>query len=244
MSTFLEKVILGIIAAIAAAEALTNPWHLGIWQRSGVSFLLVCAAFPVAWVSEKYRPHKARRHSADDQPTGIGMTGEGGRGGGGNALGEQSIVIGGRGGRGGAFGRGGDGGGGDATGVGSRVIGGNGGDAGRIDGRGGKGGDSGLKRLSRDELRSWGLTGNEGYGQGGAAANTAEYDRSLRVLCTLSAEYIGSNPGAPLVHTPGVLMPPIEWMNGRLADLRESFRLELIDNGTDFLLQPNSAERP
>ena len=35
---------------------------------------------------------------------------------------------------------------------------------------------------------------------------------------------------------PGVLMPPVEWVNERLSCLRETFRIELIDNGTDFFL--------
>jgi len=36
----------------------------------------------------------------------------------------------------------------------------------------------------------------------------------------------------------GVLMPPVEWVNDRLSDLRESFRVELVDNETDFFLRP------
>jgi hypothetical protein len=86
-------------------------------------------------------------------------------------------------------------------------------------------------------LKSWGLTGNEGYGQGGRGANSPEYDRSLRVLGVLSAEYASLHPETRMIPMPGVLMPPVEWVNGRLIQMQETFRVELIDNGTDFFLQ-------
>jgi len=168
------------------------------------------------------------------------LDGQGGRGGGGNAAGRNSLVVGGRGGKAGGPGgaRGGDGGGGDASGEGSIVIGGDGGDAGRADGRGGAGGASPLKKLSAEVLASFGLTGSEGYGQGGRGASSAEYDRSLRLLCRLSGEYASAHPSSPMTPMLGVLMPPVEWVNDRLSDLRESFRVELVDNETDFFLRP------
>lgn len=33
-------------------------------------------------------------------------------------------------------------------------------------------------------------------------------------------------------------MPPVEWVNDRLSDMRESFRVELVDNETGFFLRP------
>ena len=89
-------------------------------------------------------------------------------------------------------------------------------------------------------LKAFGLTGNEGYGQGGRGANTPEYDRSLRVLNLLSAEYQKKHPRNPMTPMPGLLMPPVEWVNRRLAEERESFRVELIDNQTDFVLKPSA----
>ena len=168
------------------------------------------------------------------------LDGQGGRGGGGNAVGKDSLVVGGKGGKGGGRGegRGGDGGGGDASGEGSMVIGGDGGDAGRGDGRGGTGGESPLKKLSPELLASFGLSGNEGFGQGGRGANSLEYEESLRVLCRLSAEYSSLQLDGHMIPMPGVLMPPVEWVNGRLTQMREAFRVELIDNGTDFIVQP------
>lgn len=188
--------------------------------------------------------YKAKLEAAIDNGEhhrGVG-DGAGGRGGGGNAVGNRSLIVGGRGGKGGTpcGGRGGDGGGGDAVGQGSVVIGGDGGDASRIDGRGGAGGASPLKGLSPELLESFGLTGDEGYGQGGTGANSAEYERSLRVLSLLAAEYVAAHPHTRLIPMPGVLMPPAEWVNGRLSQMQESFRVEFIDNATDFRLRPAS----
>lgn len=161
----------------------------------------------------------------------------GGNGGAAKAI-DGGVALGGSGGRSGV-GSGGAGGDAEASGAGSMSIGGDGGDSGRSDGRGGKGGDSPLKKLSPEYLKSWGLTGNEGYGQGGRGANSPEYDRSLKVLNSISAEYIKKHPNAKLEPMPGVLMPPVSWVNERLSQRRETFSVEFIDNGTDFLLHSN-----
>jgi hypothetical protein len=243
MRTWLENVFLGVML-LAGGAVWTMHSGLNLAWKVACTVALVAASFFVSRKIEKMRPAKSGTELSQVSSPSVPVSadGSGGRGGGGNAVGKNAVVIGGRGGRGGdgRTGRGGDGGGGDAVGNGSRVIGGDGGDAGRIDGRGGAGGASPLKRLSLEELKSWGLTGNEGYGQGGAAANTDEYDRSLGVLTLLSAEYTLKNPMGKLTQMPGVSMPPIEWVNDRLTEMRESFQVELIDNGIDFLLRPNS----
>ena len=170
--------------------------------------------------------------------------GQGGRGGGGNAIGKGTSVVGGFGGAGGGprGGRGGDGGGGDAVGEGSMVIGGDGGGGGRSDGRGGRGGASPLKRVSPELLKSFGLTGNEGYGRGGSGESSPEYVRSLKALNVLSAEYLSANPTGHMEPMHGVLMPPIAWVNSRLSENGEPFHVELIDNGTDFHFSSNIEE--
>ena len=170
--------------------------------------------------------------------------GQGGGGGGGNAIGKGTTVVGGFGGAGGGprGGRGGDGGGGDDVGEGSRVIGGDGGGGGRSDGRGGRGGASPLKRVSPELLKSFGLTGNEGYGQGGSGESSPEYVRRLKALTALSAEYLSANPTGHMEPMHGVLMPPIAWVNSRLSENGETFQVELIDNGTDFLFRANIQE--
>ncbi|USR93301.1 hypothetical protein NEA10_20570 (plasmid) [Phormidium yuhuli AB48] len=120
------------------------------------------------------------------------------------------------------------------------VIGGDGGDAARSDGRGGRGGISPLKKLSKDTLQAFGLSGYEGYGQGGNGQNSIQYDRALRVLCQISAEYLEINPDVPMYQMPGVLMPPVEWVNSSLEKRCETFRIKFIDNDTDFFIQDNN----
>jgi hypothetical protein len=245
MKTWPEKFGLPILVSVAAGSISKVLLGLDLFYLVALIVVIFAASFFVPYAIRKVRVSKSGTdlvcESSPSMP--VPADGNGGRGGGGNALGKDAVIIGGRGGRGSILGTGsgGDGGGGDAIGTGSMVIGGDGGDAGRIDGRGGAGGASPLKRLSPEKLKSWGLTGNEGYGQGGAAANSPEYDRSLRVLSLLSAEYASKNPKDQLSPMPGVLMPPVGWVNGRLSEMRESFYVELIDNGIDFLLRPNSA---
>lgn len=166
------------------------------------------------------------------------LDGKGGSGGHARSEGLESVAIGGKGGKGGGLGGSQGGIGGDAVAVGraSIAIGGNGGDGSRADGRGGRGGASPLKNFSPEFLKSWGLTGNEGYGRGGDAPNTPTYDQRLRILCSLSAEYASFPDSGPIAAMPGVLMPPVDWVNARLVENDEDFRVELIDGGSDFLL--------
>jgi hypothetical protein len=189
----------------------------------------------------EHQAEKARQSSSSaSRAENLPADGQGGRGGGGNAIGKGSIVMGGSGGLGGGpgGGRGGDGGGGDAVG-GALVVGGDGGGGGRADGGGGRGADSPLKKLPPEVLKKWGLTGNEGYGQGGDGGNTPEYDRQLRVLTVLSVEFLSQHPEAHMVPMRGVLMPPVDWINRRLTEKNENFRVEAIDNGRDFFLHDN-----
>lgn len=240
MGVWFERFALPVLEKIFGA-VLTKLWqHSRRWQGArivSIIVLLVLSGF-AAQMIEKQPAISTKIGVSSPLAEPSSTDGQGGKGGGGNAIGKDSVVLGGRGGRGGGpgGGRGGNGGGGDAVGEGSMVIGGDGGGGGRSDGRGGAGGASPLKRLSPEKLKFWGLTGNEGYGQGGRGANSAEYDRSLKVLSLLSAEYASQNPGGHMVSMPGVLMPPVDWVNDRLSQMHETFRIELIDNGTDFFL--------
>jgi hypothetical protein len=247
MSTWLERFALVILAAILVAAVSTNPWRLDRIQLGALVAAVVALSVFAARTIERLRSPKAETSvvaAPTEHKNSTPADGQGGRGGGGSAIGKNSTVFGGKGGKGGGpgGGRGGDGGGGDAVGDGSMVIGGDGGGGGRSDGRGGAGGPSPLKRLTQDQLKSWGLTGTEGYGQGGRGANSPEYDRSLRVLGTLSAEFAARYPNSQMTPMPGVLMPPIEWVNDRLSQMKENFRVELVDHGTDFLLRGTSSQ--
>ena len=99
-----------------------------------------------------------------------------------------------------------------------------------------------MKRVSPDLLKSFGLTGNEGYGQGGSGESSPEYVRRLKSLNVLSAEYLSANPTGHMEPMHGVLMPPIAWVNSRLSENGETFQVELIDNGTDFQFSSNIEE--
>lgn len=173
---------------------------------------------------------------------GAGGGSDAGRGGdGGNATASNnSTAIGGKGGPSGGPG-GGDGGkGGDAQAAhpGSTVGGGDGGGGGRGDGRGGKGAESPLKKMfspeELEQLKKIGVPMNAGAG--GNGGNTPEYDRRVRVLQSLSTEFSKKHPEYCLAPMPGVNMPPVNWINTRLEEIKETFRVRLIDNATDFWL--------
>jgi len=234
MRIWIDKFALPLLVVITATlilGGLSNPLDLN--SMNHILSILLCIVLSIFLVVLYKKFIVSKRESAP-----LPSDGSGGRGGGGKAEGKYSMVIGGKGGKGGSpsSGRGGDGGGGNATGEGAVVIGGDGGDAGRFDGRGGEGGDSPLKRLPPDLLKSFGLTGNEGYGQGGRGANSHEYDRCLRVLSTVSSEYLTKNPTASMISMPGVLMPPLYWVNNQLEQKGENFRVSFVDNNTDFLI--------
>jgi hypothetical protein len=93
-----------------------------------------------------------------------------------------------------------------------------------------------LKKLSPEFLKQFGLTGKGNYGAGGTGGNTPEYNRRVSILNLLSSEYAKKYPESRLIMMPGVQMPPVEWVNNRLVQEKESFRVELIKNNTDFFL--------
>lgn len=143
-------------------------------------------------------------------------TGVGGDGGGGTIIGNRGTVIGGRGGDGGVSGIGGKGGGGIINGDDGLIIGGDGGSAATADGRGGRGARGPTERLGF-------LTDIWGYGRGGSAPNNPEYDRRINLLIKIRNEYLAKFPGdAPYVEA-GIDPVPIDWVNQRLAELRESW---------------------
>lgn len=241
----LERFVLTVLAGLLVGLVLNNPWHLDRIQKSALFVIIVGTAVFAARTVENIR-NATLSETRPAVSSGVGgpapADGQGGRGGGGNAVGKNSMVLGGHGGPGGGpgGGRGGPGGGGDATGEGSLVVGGDGGGGGGPDGRGGRGAASPLTRVPPEVLKRFGLTGSETYGQGGDGANTPEYDRRLRVLNILSAEYRSRNPTAPLMPMPGLLMPPVDWVNSWLSQARENFHVELAEKGSDFFLRTNS----
>src|SRR6266849_1107459 len=136
-----------LTALIATTAVFMWQWTSGqtLWPTrvllSGLAGAVIFVGLAIAldWVKTRQR--------ASTAPVSV-LPGEGGKGGSGTITGNNGIVIGGRGGRGGASGdgHGGDGGSGFVTGDNAIVIGGEGGEAGQAD-RGGRGGRSPLERL-------------------------------------------------------------------------------------------------
>ena len=155
--------------------------------------------------------------------------GVGGDGGGGTIIGNRGTVIGGKGGDGGTGGSGGKGGGGFIQGDDAVLIGGDGGNAGTIDGRGGRG--------ARSPTQRYGFpTDLWGFGGGGSGANHPEYERRLSVLAQFRHEYITKLPEhAPYVDA-GIDVVPADWINQRLAELNESWRVDMGEFG--YILPP------
>jgi hypothetical protein len=153
-----------------------------------------------------------------------GLEGEGGAGGSGVIVGDRGVVVGGRGGEGGIGGKGGDGGGGVIHGDDGLVVGGDGGSAASPDGRGGRGARGPTERMG-------GPTSMWRYGKGGSAANVPEYDRRLSVLTTIRQEYMDAFPEElPFIHA-GVDTVPLKWVNKRLEELAENWRVQPGENG-------------
>jgi hypothetical protein len=154
------------------------------------------------------------------------LGGIGGDGGGGTIAGGGGTIVGGRGGSGGSpdSGRGGKGGSGSISGGNGLIIGGDGGNAGGWDGRGGK------PTRSPGEVAGM-ATEMWKYGRGGGGANAPEYNRRLAVLASVRSEYVSAFPDtAPFIEA-GVDTVPATWVNKRLEELGEGWRVTLTDGG-------------
>jgi hypothetical protein len=153
----------------------------------------------------------------------------GGTGGGGTIVGNRGTVIGGHGGDGGTGGRGGDGGSGFIQGDDGLVVGGDGGSCGTPDGRGGRAARSPMERMEAP-TNMW------QYGRGGAGANSPEYDRRINLLTTIRREYMDAFPDEVPFINAGVDSVPVNWVNKRLEELGEDWRIEMGEAG--YILPP------
>jgi hypothetical protein len=142
--------------------------------------------------------------------------GRGGDGGSGTIVGDRSVVVGGRGGRGGVSGRGGDGGSGTVIGDDGLVIGGDAGDAVSADGRGAGGGRGPTERYGFN-------TSLWGYGRGGRAADAPEYTRRIELQTRIRAEYLDRFPDDARYIAAGIDVVPVDWVNQRLDELGEAW---------------------
>jgi hypothetical protein len=191
---------------------LFNAWNWTAlqewWLRGSVGALIGALIFIVVPAAISY---------AAGNSGGIG-----GKGGSGTITGGGGSIIGGRGGEGGPRdgGRGGEGGSGAIMGGSGTIIGGDGGNAGGWDGRGG--------RASRSPGEVAGLpTEFWRYGRGGAGANSPEFNRRLGILTKVRSEYVAAFPDmAPFVQA-GLDQIPITWVNKRLEELGENWRVTI-----------------
>ena len=111
----------------------------------------------------------------------------------------------------------------------SYARGGSGSNAPQPDGRGGRRSKSPgeLENLPTDMWR---------YGVGGRGANAPEYDRRLRILTRIREEYMEAFPDDVMFIQAGIDQVPISWVNKRLEEMGETWRVQLSDGG--YVLPP------
>lgn len=141
-----------------------------------------------------------------------------------------AAAIGGRGGLGNQLAKGGPGGDAKADGPGSLAMGGDGGNAGTPDGRGGRRTISPGERLGLP-TDSW------AFGYGGAGANRPEYDRRLVLLTRIRHEYASAFPHDWKFIEAGIDPVPMSWVNKRLEELGEQWRVVGMHDG-GYIMPP------
>ena len=146
-------------------------------------------------------------------------------GGGGNATvtGNNSSATGGAGGKA-EVGPGGKGGDAHINGDLIHGRGGEGGNSPQWDGRGGRRAASPLE-LENADTSMW------KFGAGGAGANAPEYNRRLRMLTVIRQEYIKEFPDQEIFIQAGIDTVPINWINKKLQEINESWRVNLENGG-------------
>jgi hypothetical protein len=205
---------LGVIWGIWGADPMqTLPVRLMI---AGITGAL--AAIAVTWALWQIRDQLGDARSATAE-----FLGPGGAGGKARVFGNRSGAEGGIGGKGGV-GPGGPGGDAEVTGNNSFARGGDGGNAGQPDGRGGPRTLSAGERLNLPTTM-W------PYGYGGRGANAPEYDRRINILARIRTEFMKSFPDDVVFIEAGIDVVPVSWVNKRLEELGESWRVTLKDGG-------------
>jgi len=151
-----------------------------------------------------------------------------GRGGDATVAGNRSGAVGGNAGESGLFpgGRGGDA---HVKGDDSYARGGDGGNAPQPDGRGGK------RTKSPGERENLSTT-MWPYGYGGRGANDPEYDRRIQLLTQFRDEYMKAFPDDALFVKAGVDQVPVAWVNKRLEETGETWRVDIAEGG--YILPP------
>jgi hypothetical protein len=69
------------------------------------------------------------------------------------------------------------------------------------------------------------------YGYGGRGANAPEYDRRLAILTKFRTEYMSVFPGDVAFINAGIDQVPAQWINKRLEETGETWRVVGMKNG-------------
>jgi hypothetical protein len=215
-----------LVGVFGVSTSSLVPFLMSLYAKYNLLFLV--AAQTVIWsvvtlLAVGFVGFRSKRNEAPSEKASL-SAGIGGAGGSGTILGNGGTVIGGRGGSGGRGGIGGAGGGGLINGDGGLIVGGDGGNAGTDDGRGGRRGQSPQERIGLP-TELW------KYGQGGLGANHPEYDRRIQLLASIRAEYMIDFPGDVQFIEAGVDFVPINWVNKRLEEMKEVWRVSMGPNG-------------
>jgi hypothetical protein len=167
---------------------------------------------------------------------GLVQAGQGGSGGNvGSISGERLHVATGKGGVGGCGGVGGAGGGtDDVNGKDISIQTGQGGDAGGCDGRGAR------RAPSPAEMQGW-PTQMWTFGYGGQGGDAPTYTHRLEILTRIRREYMKAFPFEIKYLDAGVQQVPINWVNKRLEELGETWRVTQGEDG--YLLPRLDAQR-
>ena len=167
--------------------------------------------------------------------TRLNVLGPGGRGGSARVVGDYSGGEGGAGGKGGN-GPGGAGGDVEVRGSNSFARGGDGGNAGQPDGRGGR------RTISQGERLNL-PTAMWPFGNGGAGTNAPEYDRRLHILTEIREEYLRTFPNDVVFVRAGIDQVPISWVNKRLEERRENWRVMGMTDEGGYQMPPLDLSR-
>jgi hypothetical protein len=200
------------------------------WVSIGVFGAAAILLFVPRNTGESKPVETTERGGLDESKLTTALLGQGGTGGSAKVIGNHSQAFDGGGGQGGIGGEGGRGGNAEAKGDYAFAMGGVGGNAGQPDGRGGRRAFGPLEELNQPTFM-W------PFGRGAIGANAPEYERRLKVLTKIRDEYMVAFPeDIPFIKA-GVDQVPVTWVNKRLEEMGEEWRVNLKEGGGYELLR-------
>ena len=113
----------------------------------------------------------------------------------------------------------------------SFARGGDGGNSSQPDGRGGR------RTMSAGEQEEL-STSAWPFGYGAAGANAPEYDRRLKILIQVRKDYYQAFSSDKIFVDAGIDQVPIRWVNKRLEELDETWRVRSSNENCGYILPP------